>query len=258
MLRPFILRRTKSQVARDLPEKTEEVIVCEMEPKQKKIYSDLKKYYRGTLLDKIEKEGIEKTKIHILEALLRLRQAACHPGLIDSEKMQVPSVKLLTLLEQVREIREEGSKCLIFSQFTAMLDIIRTELIREKIDFEYLDGSTRKRDVVVKRFNEDPDCGVFLISLKAGGVGLNLTSAEYVFIFDPWWNPAAEMQAIDRTHRIGQKKPVFAYRLVCKDSVEEKILEMQTNKRQLAQSVISSDESVLSAITVKELENLLS
>ncbi len=257
-LRPFILRRTKSQVASDLPEKTEELIICEMDPAQKKLYDQLKQYYQSSLKEKIRKSGLNRSKIHILEALLRLRQVACHPGLIDKKNINLPSTKLETIIAQLQELKEEGHKSLVFSQFTSMLAIIRDKIEELGIKYEYLDGSTRNRQQVIDRFQNDPNCTVFLISLKAGGVGLNLTSADYVFIFDPWWNPAAEMQAIDRTHRIGQTKPVFAYRLICKNTVEEKIIELQKSKRFLAESVISTDESVLSSITSEELELLLS
>lgn len=258
VLRPFILRRTKSQVAVDLPAKSEELIICEMEPEQRKQYDQLKQYYKSSLQKKIEQSGLNNSKIHILEALLRLRQSACHPGLIDDKLSGITSAKLETLIAQLMELKEEGHKSLVFSQFTSMLSIIRGKLDDAGIKYEYLDGSTRNRQEVVDRFGNDPDCNTFLISLKAGGVGLNLTAADYVFIFDPWWNPAAEMQAIDRTHRIGQTKPVFAYKLICKDTVEEKIIELQKSKRFLAESVITTDESILSSITPDELELLLS
>lgn len=256
-LRPFILRRTKLQVAKDLPPKTEELITCEMGTEQKKQYNELKQYYQKSLKEKISQSGLNNSKIHILEALLRLRQSACHPGLIDKKLINSESVKLETLVEHLLELKEEGHKSLVFSQFTSMLAIISDKLKESGIKYEYLDGKSRKRQEIIERFENDPDCTVFLISLKAGGVGLNLTSADYVFIFDPWWNPAAEMQAIDRTHRIGQTKPVFAYRLICKNSVEEKIIELQKAKRFLAESVISTDESILSSITSEELELLL-
>ncbi|MFP4013115.1 MAG: SNF2-related protein, partial [Chitinispirillaceae bacterium] len=241
ILRPFILRRTKAQVAVDLPERTEEVIVCDMEPLQRKRYDELRDYYRATLLAKVEVEGMNKSRFHVLEALLRLRQAACHPGLVRSQHQNSASVKIDTLLAQIDELRQEGHKCLVFSQFTSFLDIVRSQFKKKKIDYEYLDGSTRNRKKHVDRFQDDPECSVFLISLKAGGTGLNLTAAEYVFILDPWWNPAVEAQAIDRAHRIGQTRPVFAYKLICRDTVEEKVLELQKKKRKLAESIISGD-----------------
>jgi SNF2 family DNA or RNA helicase len=204
VLRPFILRRTKKQVAVDLPPKSEELILCEMEPDQRKQYNTLIKFYQASLQKKIKQSGLNRSKIHILEALLRLRQSACHPGLVETGLSNVRSAKLDTLTAQLLELKEEGHKSLVFFQFTSMLTIIRQNLDQNGIVYEYLDGSTRKRQDVVDNFQNDPDCNTFLISLKAGGVGLNLTAADYVFIFDAWWNPATELQAIDRAHRIGQ------------------------------------------------------
>lgn len=256
MLKPFILRRTKSQVASDLPERTEEIVLCEMEPAQKKIYDELKKYYQANLIKKVEIQGLNKSKIMILEALLRLRQAACHPGLIDKKNTEITSVKLETLVSQIEELRDEGHKCIVFSQFTSMLALVKERLDKTSITYEYLDGTTVDREKRVERFQKDPLCSVFLISLKAGGVGLNLTAAEYVFIFDPWWNPAVEAQAIDRTHRIGQKKPVFAYRMICKNTVEEKVLNLQSKKKKLAESIISNDQSLIRDINIDDLKLL--
>jgi SNF2 family DNA or RNA helicase len=256
VLHPFILRRTKKQVATDLPERTEEVILCEMEPKQRELYDELRAHYRASLVGRIKKDGIKRSKIQILEALLRLRQAACHPGLIEKKYSKHPSVKLDTVIAQINEVIDGGHKCLVFSQFTSMLAIVRQALDGVNVEYEYLDGQTTDRQAHVERFQNDTLCKVFLISLKAGGVGLNLTAAEYVFILDPWWNPAVEAQAIDRTHRIGQTRPVFAYRLICKDTVEEKILDLQSSKRKLAESVISADESLLKNISMRDLEVL--
>ncbi len=256
-LRPFILRRTKAQVAKDLPERTEETIYCELEGKQRKFYDDLKNYYRLALLGKIEKDGLNKSKIMVLEALLRLRQAACHPGLIDGKLLSGSSAKLDTLIPNIEEILEEGHKILVFSQFTSLLAIVRKALDGKKITYEYLDGKTTDREARVKRFQEDDNCKLFLISLKAGGLGLNLTAAEYVFLLDPWWNPAVEAQAIDRAHRIGQTRNVFAYRLIAKDTVEEKVLELQKSKRQLADSIINEDNSIIRNITKADIELLL-
>jgi SNF2 family DNA or RNA helicase len=257
-LRPFILRRTKEQVAKDLPQKTEQTVFCELEPDQRKMYDELRDYYRLSLLDKIQKEGINKAKIKILEALLRLRQCACHPGLIDKKMTREPSAKLDVLLPQLAEVFEEGHKALVFSQFTSMLSIVRHSLDKEKIPYEYLDGKTRNRQSRVERFQNDPDCKLFLISLKAGGLGLNLTAAEYVFLLDPWWNPAVEAQAVDRAHRIGQTRPVFAYRLIARDTVEEKVLELQKTKRALADAIITADNSLITSLDRQDLELLLS
>jgi hypothetical protein len=257
-LRPFILRRTKQQVARELPEKTEQTVLCELEPEQRKQYDELRQHYRDTLLHRIEKEGLGKSKMHVLEALLRLRQAACHPGLIDSKLAGQASAKIDTLLAQLEEIREEGHKALVFSQFTSLLAIVREHLDAAGVRYEYLDGSTRDRQARVDAFQNDDSCGLFLISLKAGGLGLNLTAAEYVFLLDPWWNPAVEAQAVDRAHRIGQTKPVFAYRLIAKDTVEEKVLELQKSKRALAEAIIGEDNSVIRDLKKEDLELLLS
>jgi superfamily II DNA or RNA helicase len=257
-LRPFILRRTKEQVARDLPVKTEQTLFCELDAAQRRLYDELRHHYRVSLLGRIGRDGIGRSKIQILEALLRLRQAACHPGLLDGARRTESSAKLDALLPQLAEVGEEGHKALVFSQFTSLLDIVRARLDRAGMRYEYLDGKTRDRAACVERFQRDPDCLLFLVSLRAGGLGLNLTAAEYVFLLDPWWNPAVEAQAIDRTHRIGQTRPVFAYRLIAKDTVEEKVLELQETKRQLADAIIAADEGLIRTLTREDLELLLS
>jgi superfamily II DNA or RNA helicase len=257
-LGPFILRRTKQQVLPELPPKTEQTLHCDLEGKQRKRYDELRTYYRAVLADRIAKKGMKQSKIHVLEALLRLRQAAIHPGLIDADSADESSAKLDVLMEQVREVIDEGHKALVFSQFTSFLAIVRKRLDREGLVYEYLDGRTRQRQERVERFQNDPTCPLFLISLKAGGHGLNLTAADYVFILDPWWNPAVEAQAIDRAHRIGQDRHVFAYRLIARDTVEEKIIELQETKRDLAEAIISADGNVLSKLTAEDLELLLS
>lgn len=257
-LRPFILRRTKQQVARELPEKTEQTIFCELEGAQKRQYDDLRRHYRETLLARVDQQGMGRAKLGVLEALLRLRQAACHPGLIDEKRSHESSAKIGLLLEQLAEVREEGHKALVFSQFTSLLAILRRHLDKEGIRYEYLDGRTRDRQSHVNAFQTDPGCGLFLISLKAGGLGLNLTAAEYVFLLDPWWNPAVESQAIDRAHRIGQTRPVFAYRLIARDTVEEKVLELQKTKRELADAILGEDHSLIRELKREDLELLLS
>ncbi|MBD3161345.1 MAG: helicase SNF2, partial [Candidatus Eisenbacteria bacterium] len=258
VLRPFILRRTKQQVLRELPPKTEQVLLCEMQGAQKRIYEELRKHYRSSLADRIDRHGLNRSKIHVLEALLRLRQATCHPGLIDPHRHgDVQSAKLEALNEQIREVMAEGHRALVFSQFVELLKIVRRRLDEESIPYEYLDGRTRKRAEVVRRFQSERGAPLFLISLKAGGQGLNLTAADYAFILDPWWNPAVETQAIDRTHRIGQKKPVFAYRLICKGTVEEKILELQRKKRRLAEALIGDENSLIRELTAEDLAVLL-
>jgi SNF2 family DNA or RNA helicase len=257
-VRPFLLRRTKEQVARELPLKTEQTIYCEMEPAQRKLYNELRQHYRNALLRRVNDEGLAKSKIQVLEALLRLRQAACHPGLIDKKRCGEASGKLDVLLEQLREVLDEGHKALVFSQFTSLLDIVRSRLDKQGIVYEYLDGATRDRQRPVERFQNDADCRLFLISLKAGGLGLNLTAAGYVFLLDPWWNPAVEAQAVDRAHRIGQTQQVFAYRLIARDTVEEKVLELQRSKRDLAAAIIGEDNSLIRNLKREDLELLLS
>ncbi len=257
VLRPFILRRTKTQVLPDLPQKTENTIFCVLEDEQRKEYDQLAQHFRDSLQKKIKTEGLGKSRMHVLEALLRLRQLACHPGLIDQKRVEEPSAKMDLLDEMLEEAVASGHKSLVFSQFTSMLAIVRARLDAKGIKYEYLDGSTRDRKERVEHFQTDDTVKVFLISLKAGGVGLNLTAADYCFILDPWWNPASEQQAIDRAHRIGQKSHVFAYRLIARGTVEEKILELQAAKRKLAEGIIADDGDVLSDLTSKDLDFLL-
>lgn len=257
-LRPFILRRTKQQVLKELPPKTEQTIYCELESAQRKAYDELRDYYRALLLRRVDSEGINKSKIYVLEALLRLRQAACHMGLIDQKRIHEPSAKLDTLIPQLLEVLSENHKILVFSQFTSFLSILRGRLEREGLAYEYLDGQTTNRQAPVEKFQTDPGSKLFLISLKAGGLGLNLTAAEYVFLLDPWWNPVAEAQAVDRAHRIGQNRRVFAYRLIARDTVEEKVLELQKTKRDLADAIINADNSLIRNLAREDLELLLS
>lgn len=257
-MRPFILRRTKKQVAADLPDKLEETIYCDMSERQSALYQELRDHYRQSLLGLVQKDGLAKSRMHVLEALLRLRQAACHPSLLDHGGPLDESAKLDFLIPQVQELIAEGHKALVFSQFTSMLAIVREHFDSAGVTYEYLDGQTRDRKQRVERFQSDPDCGVFLISLKAGGLGLNLTAADYVFLLDPWWNPAVEAQAIDRAHRLGQKRNVFAYRLIVRDTVEEKIAELQARKRQLADGILEADANVLGDLSAEDLEMLLS
>lgn len=257
-IKPFVLRRTKGDVIRELPEKTEHTLYCELSGAQKRLYAELRDYYRQLLTSKVKHDGIMRTKIHVLEALLRLRQAACHPGLLDDERRHQPSAKLEMLEDQVQEIIAEGHKVLIFSQFTRLLGIVKDRFDQLGIRYEYLDGRTRDRPERIANFQNNADIPVFLISLKAGGLGLNLTAADYVYILDPWWNPAVEAQAIDRAHRIGQTRPVIANRIICRDTVEEKILQLQQSKKKLADAIIAADSSLLQSLTVDDLQLLLS
>ena len=257
-VRPFILRRTKAQVAPELPARTEQTLWCELEPKQRKLYDELRDFYRASLLGRLASEGINRSKIHILEALLRMRQAACHPGLVDKKRIGETSAKLDALFAELPNLIDGGHKILVFSQFTSLLSIVREEARTRGLVHAYIDGASRDREEQVRRFQEDPNVPLFLISLKAGGLGLNLTAAEYVFLLDPWWNPAVEAQAIDRAHRIGQSRNVFAYRLVARDTIEEKILQLQATKRDLADAIIGEENSILRQLTPEDLDLLLS
>jgi superfamily II DNA or RNA helicase len=260
MIHPFILRRTKEQVAKELPPKTETILFCEMGEDQRKVYDAFRNRYRDKLLKKIITDGLEKSKIYVIEGLMKLRQICDSPAILsDEENYGTQSVKIEELKRHILE-KTSNHKILIFSQFVKMLKLIREELDREKIDFEYLDGQStmQQREASVNRFQEDGGCRVFLISLKAGGMGLNLTAADYVYLVDPWWNPAVENQAIDRTHRIGQSKNVFAYRMICKNTVEEKILNLQAKKTKIAQDIITTDERIMKNLTEKDIRELFS
>jgi len=256
-LRPLVLRRTKEQVLRELPPKTEQTLHVELAPGQRRLYEELRRHYQASLTRRIERQGMARSKIHVLEALLRLRQAACHPALLDRARAGERAGKLDVLFAQLEEVTLEGHKALVFSQFTRFLALVRAGLEERGIAYAYLDGRTRDRAARVTRFQEDPDCRVFAISLKAGGTGLNLTAAYYVFLLDPWWNPAVEAQAVDRTHRIGQIRPVMAYRLVAEGTVEEKIRELQDRKRALAQALLGDEKSLIGKLTAEDLRHLL-
>ena len=257
-IRPFVLRRTKAQVLPDLPPRTEQVLLTELLEPQRELYDQLRATYHDKLLEQVEQKGVAGSAIQVLEALLRLRQVACHPGLVNPDWEEAGSAKLETLFEQVEEVLDEGHKALVFSQFTTLLSYVRKRLDAEGVPYAYLDGQTRNRDEVVERFQTDPECNLFLISLKAGGVGLNLTAAGYVFLLDPWWNPAVEAQAIDRAHRIGQTQPVFAYKMIAQDTVEEKLLELQAAKTKLADAILEGEGQSLKDLTAEDLKMLLS
>ncbi|HTJ50902.1 MAG TPA: DEAD/DEAH box helicase [Cyclobacteriaceae bacterium] len=258
LIHPFTLRRTKEQVAKDLPDKTVTVLWCTMEPEQRRLYNEYRDNYRGKLLKRIDEEGIGKSGIYVLEGLLRLRQLCDHPALLKDQTHNVTSS--VKIEELIREVQENTgiNKLLVFSQFTEMLHIIRDEFNEVGIKHCYLDGSTslEKRREQVTTFQEDDSIKAFLISLKAGGVGLNLTVADYVYLVDPWWNPAAEQQAIDRAHRIGQTRKVFAYKMICKDTVEEKILQLQERKQMLADDLIQEDAGFVKNLSRSDIEFL--
>ena len=255
---PFMLKRTKEEVATDLPDKTETVLFCEMGKKQRKVYDTFREKYRSEIAEKLATEGLNKSSFLILEALLKLRQICDSPAILSGdEDYGDESAKLE---EIVREIEENASnhKILIFSQFLGMLDLIRKHLEKVNIPYEYLDGQTVDRASRVNRFQSDQTCRVFLMSLKAGGVGLNLTEADYVYLVDPWWNPAVERQAIDRTHRIGQEKKVFAYKMICKDTIEEKILLLQQRKQDLAEDLVGGESGFIKKLNSDDIMALFS
>ncbi|MBD0375812.1 MAG: DEAD/DEAH box helicase, partial [Flavisolibacter sp.] len=257
---PFLLRRTKEQVANDLPDKTETILWCQLPKEQRSVYEDYKNYYRSLLLKKIEEEGMAKAGIYVLEGLLRLRQICDSPQLVnDAEVTTTQSIKTEELLREIEE-NTGAHKLLVFSQFTEMLHLLEKALQQRGIAYCYLDGSTpaEKRKEQVRKFQNDEKIKVFLVSLKAGGVGLNLTAADYIYIVDPWWNPAVEQQAIDRTHRIGQTQKIFAYKMICKDTVEEKILQLQERKKQLANELITEDAGFIKKLTKEDVEFLFS
>jgi len=297
LIYPFILRRTKEQVARDLPDKTEMILWCQMGDEQRKIYDSHKDHYRESLLERIAEEGMGKSSIYILEGLTKLRQICDSPALLkgaggpdNAGSWPNVSVKLEELVREVVEntgddgpgvlsgnmepgpasandgpsavgpVVRHKHKCLVFSQFTSMLALIRDALDAVGISYLYLDGSVAAEDrrESVQRFQEEDGARVFLISLKAGGVGLTLTAADYVYLVDPWWNPAAEQQAIDRSHRIGQAKKVFAYRMICKDTVEEKILQLQEKKRSLAADLVADEAGFVKQLTTEDVTYLFS
>jgi SNF2 family DNA or RNA helicase len=253
---PFILRRTKQQVATELPDKTEMVIYCEMGAEQRKVYDSYANEFRNFLLTHQEGD-LPRESMNILAGLTKLRQICDSPALLnDEEYYGDDSSKIEVLIEQI-ETKAPQHKILVFSQFVSMLDLIRKQLIARNISFEYLTGQTRNRSDKVESFQNNDGIRVFLISMKAGGVGLNLTEADYVYLVDPWWNPAVENQAIDRSYRIGQKKNVVAVRLICPDTVEEKIMKIQESKRDLANDLVKTDASILKSLSKNDLLELL-
>ncbi len=258
MIYPFILRRTKEQVAPELPPRTERIIYTDLEATQRKLYQKTRDYYRSLLLGLLEESGdVNDIRFKILEGLLRLRQACIHPRLVDPA-YRGESAKFEILLETLGTLQEEGHKALVFSQFVQTLSLLREQMDARGLAYAYLDGQTQNRQAQVDRFQSDPSVPFFLISLKAGGVGLNLTAADYVLHIDPWWNPAVEMQAADRAHRIGQDKPVFIYKFIARDTVEERILQLQERKRQLVEQLISAESSFFKSLTKEDVQALFS
>lgn len=256
IIKPFILRRTKDQVAKELPAKTEQTIFCEMSEGQSKLYERIKSEYRNALIDNQLQQNNQGNSIMLLQGLTKLRQIANHPAMIEEDE-ELGSGKFDTVVEMLQSIIAEKHKVLVFSQFVKHLQIFRDYLKQEKIAYAYLDGTTKNRAEAVNTFKEQEDVQVFLISIKAGGVGLNLTEADYVFILDPWWNPAVEQQAIDRSHRIGQTKNVFIYKFISKDTVEEKILALQNTKRALSTALITTESSFMKSLSAEDIQELL-
>lgn len=256
VIKPFILRRHKSQVATELPEKSENVQYCEMTPDQEKRYEEVKTQYREKIFKLIEQDGLGNSRFMILEGLTKLRQLANHPKMVD-QGYAGDSGKLEDIIHMLQNAMGDGHKILVFSQFVKHLDLVKQHLKANKVDFAYLDGSSVDRKEQVERFNKDTNLKIFLISIKAGGLGLNLTEADYVFILDPWWNPAVEAQAVDRAHRIGQKKKVFTYKFITRNSVEEKILTLQQRKLKLTNELITTEESFMKQLTKEDIAQML-
>ena len=255
-INPFILRRTKKQVATELPEKTEMIIYCEMGIEQRKVYDAYEKEFRNYLLGKPE-EDLRRNSMNILQGLTKMRQICNSPALLEDDVFYGDaSAKIDVLVEQI-ESKHRYHKILVFSQFVGMLHLIRKELSAKYIACEWLTGQTKDRAAAVNNFQTNEDIRVFLISLKAGGTGLNLTEADYVYLVDPWWNPAVENQAIDRCYRIGQQKHVVAVRLICPDTIEEKIIKLQAAKKELVNDLIKTDAGVLKRLSKEDLVRLV-
>jgi non-specific serine/threonine protein kinase len=255
---PFILRRTKEQVAAELPERVESVLYCRLEGPQRDLYDRIRDACRERVARSVKSKGLAGSRMAILDALLKLRQVCCHPELLPEPLTDGvrTSAKMDLFMEFVTESLEEGHRLLVFSQFVSMLRVIRRELDQVHVPYVYLDGRTRDREKRVQRFQESPDIPLFLISLKAGGTGLNLTGADYVVHFDPWWNPAVEQQATDRAHRIGQTRKVFSYKLIAADTVEEKILALQERKRTLSDILLGGERELAADLSLEDLEKI--
>jgi SNF2 family DNA or RNA helicase len=260
-LEPFLLRRTKEDVAPELPERTEVALECDLSPLQKRLYRGVAEAARRDVFAAVERLGIERANLHVLAALTRLRQVCAHPGLLFEEHRREPeaSAKFEAFLETVEEILSGGHRTLVFSAFASMLGIMREALDERSLGYGYLDGSTKDRERAheVERFMRPDGPPIFLCSLKAGGVGLTLTAADYVILYDPWWNPAVERQAIDRTHRIGQHRKVTAYRLITAGTVEEKIRALAEEKAGLSRQIVKADSAFAKSLTRDDLEALL-
>lgn len=251
---PFLLRRKKEEVLKELPERTEITQIVEMTERQEKFYKERLDEYRTKIFQRLKKDGIKKSRPKILEALTYLRQIACHPAIFDESIDLRDAGKIVLFEEMLEELIDEGHKVLVFSQFVRFLNLVRQVVENRGWQYEYLDGRTRKREPRIKNFQENPEVKIFLISLKAGGLGLNLTAADYVIHLDPWWNPAVEQQATDRAHRIGQENRVFVYKFIVKNTVEEKILQLQKQKKILFDETISSEKGLIKQLTPEDLQ----
>jgi SNF2 family DNA or RNA helicase len=258
-LRPFLLRRLKKDVAADLPARLEQVAFCDLTPDQRGVYQQVIEASRKEVLEAVGDQGVARSRMVVLTALLRLRQVCCDLRLLQLEDVNPAqaSGKLDLFAELLEEVIDGGHRALVFSQFVGMLTLLRERLTADGIEYCYLDGSTTDRAGVVERFQTQAAIPVFLISLKAGGVGLNLTGADTVIHFDPWWNPAVEDQATDRAHRIGQTRVVTSYKLIARDTVEEKILTLQNRKREIIQATMGGEEEFAASLSWTEIQELL-
>ncbi len=255
IIKPFILRRHKAQVAKDLPAKIENVKYCKMSAAQESEYEKVKSNYRNLILESIEEKGMNGSQMILLQGLTKLRQIANHPRLTE-EGYEGDSGKMEDVFHMLHNALGLNHKILIFSQFVKHLALFREALDKEGVKYAYLDGATKERQAEVDRFQSDDNLRVFLISLKAGGLGLNLTAADYVFILDPWWNPAIEQQAVDRAYRIGQKNKVFTYKFISMNTVEEKILNLQKKKQSLADGLITTEEGFVKNLTKEDIQSI--
>jgi SNF2 family DNA or RNA helicase len=259
-LQPFLLRRLKVDVAKDLPPRIEKIAACPLSADQKAVYKQYIDASRTRLTDLVARQGFQKSRMEVLKTLLRLRQVCCHLDLLrlPDLKPETPSAKMDLFFELLDEALDGGHRVLVFSQFVSMLTILRAEMGKRQIGYCYLDGATKDRMAVVHEFNANRKIPVFLISLKAGGTGLNLTGADMVIHFDPWWNPAVEDQATDRAYRIGQKKTVYSLKLITRGTVEEKVRALQEKKKAIIQATVESDDPIIQALTWEDVQDLLS
>ena len=253
------MRRLKKEVAKELPEKTEQILYVELSDEQRTLYESRREYFEKVISKELEsqkgKEGLGNAGFVVLQGLTELRQLASCPE--SKSDGQIQSSKWDVLISGLTELAENGHKCLVFTNFISCIESISQKLEENGIEHLVMTGATNNRSELVKKFKNDSRYKVFLMTLKTGGVGLNLTEADYVYIIDPWWNTSAEQQAIDRTHRIGQSKNVFCYRMIAKNTIEEKILELQNRKKDLFAQVISSDTQLMKKLTVEDIDYLL-